>query len=59
MAKDLNTLLSASVGEVMQKLKRTVKSEINQNGFGFVREESDSAKEYPQFTPEISAFQGL
>ena len=50
--------MSASVEEVMQKLKRTVKSEINRNGFGFVREESDSAKEYPQFTPEISAFSG-
>ena len=43
---------------MIQKPKRTVKSEMNQNEFGFVREESDSAKEYPQFTPEISAFSG-
>ena len=56
---DLSSPLSASAAKVMQKLKRTVRSGMNQNGFGFEREESDSAKEYPQFTPEISAFQGL
>ena len=51
--------MSALAAKIMQKLKRTVKSEMNQNGFGFAREESDSAKEYPQFTPELSAYQGL
>ena len=50
--------MSASAAKVMQKLKKEVKSAMNQNCFGFAREESDSAKEYPQFTPEISAFSG-
>ena len=50
--------MSASAAKIMQNLKRTVKSAMNHDYFGFAREESDSAKEYPQFTPEISAFSG-